>query len=166
MRFRQKNRATGGHHRGKLVDVGEIVLSHLLEAKKESGNPAPELVDRWKLAACSSKSGPTDEHLVKTDDGIVCARCARRVNEQRRSQEKLRAVAGTPQKPKSTTLDTPRAVHPAESSAPEGSVKEDTAAEPPRTKTSKCRRCRWTQESLRADTKGVANAEKHMKPLS
>ena len=106
------------------------LLTHLLEAKKGSGNPAPELVDRWKLAACLGKSDLTDEHLVRRDDGIMCARCVPQINEHSRSQEKLRAVAGTPQKPQSTTLDTPRAVPPAESSAPKGSVKEYIAVEP------------------------------------
>ena len=87
----------------------------------------------WKPAWWLGNSELTDEHLVRTDDGIVCARCVRRVNEKRWPEENLRRIAETPQKPMSTTLDThpvpsPQAL--AWSSAPEGNVKEESATVP------------------------------------
>ena len=44
------------------------------------------------------KSDLTDEHQVRTDEGVVYA--------HRSSEENLRAVVETPQKPKTTTADT------------------------------------------------------------
>ena len=74
-------RAMSGPYRGKLVEFGESVLAHLPEDGKGSGNPAPKLADRWKSAVWLGKSDLTDEHLVRTDDGVVCARSVRRLAE-------------------------------------------------------------------------------------
>ena len=98
-------RAMGGQYRGKLVEFGETVLAHLPEVGKGSGNPARKLADRWKSGVWLGKSDITDEHLVRTDDGVVYARSARRLAENSWSEENLKAVVETPQKPRSTTTD-------------------------------------------------------------
>ena len=74
-------RAMGGRHRGKLVEFGETVLARLPEVGKGSGNPAPKLADRWKSGVWLGKSDFTDEHLVRTNDGVVYARSVRRLAE-------------------------------------------------------------------------------------
>ena len=59
------------------------------------------------------KSDLTDKHLVRTDDGVVKARSARRLAGHSWSEKNLKSVTETPQKPKSTTTDDaadPRAV--------------------------------------------------------
>ena len=89
-------RAMSGPYRGKLVEFGESVLAHLPDVGKGSGNPAPKLADRWKSAVWLGKSDLTDEHLVRTDDGVVCARSVRRLAEHSWS---------TPQRPKTTIAD-------------------------------------------------------------
>ena len=58
------------------VGVWRILATHLPEVGKGSGNPAPKLVNRW-------------------DDGVAFARCVRRVNEERWSEDELNAVAET-----------------------------------------------------------------------
>ena len=58
------------------------------------------------------KSELTDEHLVRTDGGVVYARSVRRLAEHSWSEVNLRAVVETPQKPKSTTVDIPPAADP------------------------------------------------------
>ena len=98
-------RAMGGPYRGKLVEFGETVLAHHPEVGKGSGNPAPKLADRWKSAVWLGKSDLTDEHLVRTDDGVVYARSVRRLAEHSWSEENLRSVVETPQKPRSTATD-------------------------------------------------------------
>ena len=65
------HRAMGRPYRGKLVVFGETVLAHLPEVWKGSGYPAPKLADRWKYGVWLEKSDLTDEHLVRTDDGVV-----------------------------------------------------------------------------------------------
>ena len=81
------------------------MLAHLPEVGKGSGNPAPKLADRWKSAVWLSKSDRTDEHLVRTDEGVVYARSVRRLAEHSWSEENLRAVVQTPQRPKTTIAD-------------------------------------------------------------
>ena len=98
-------RAMGGPHREKLVEFGETVLAHLPEVGKGSGNPAPKLEDRWKPGVWLGKTDLTDEHLVRTDDGVVYARSVRRLAENSWSEENLKAVVETPQKPRSMTTD-------------------------------------------------------------
>ena len=98
-------RAMGGPYRGKLVEFGETVLAHLPGVGKGSGNPAPKLADRWKSGVWLGKSDLTDEHLVRTDDGVVYARSVRRLAENSWSEENLKAVVETPQKPRSMTTD-------------------------------------------------------------
>ena len=98
-------RAVGGPYRGRLVGFGETVLAHLPEVGKGSGNPAPKLADRWKSGVWLGKSDLTDEHLVRTDDGVVYARSVRRLAENSWSEENLKSVIETPQKPRSTTTD-------------------------------------------------------------
>ena len=56
-------------------------LTHLPEVGKGSGNPAPKLADRWKSGVWLGESDLTDEHLVRTDDGVVYARSVRRLAE-------------------------------------------------------------------------------------
>ena len=73
----------GGPYRGKLVEFGETVLAHLPEVGKGSGNPAPKLADRWKSGVWLGKSDLTDEHLVRTDDGVVYARSVRESERER-----------------------------------------------------------------------------------
>ena len=94
-------RAMGGPYRGKLLEFGETVLAHLPEVVKGSGNPA----DRWISAVWLGKSDLTDEHLVRTVDGVVYARSVRRLAEDSWSEENLRSVVETPQKPRSTGTD-------------------------------------------------------------
>ena len=98
-------RVMGGTYRGKLVEFGETVLAHLPKVGKGSGNPAPKLADRWKSGVWLGKSDLTDEHLVRTDDGVVYARCVRRLAENKWSEENLKAVIETPQKPWSMATD-------------------------------------------------------------
>ena len=98
-------RAMGGPYRGKLVEFGEIVVAHLPEVGKGSGNPAPKLADRRISAVWLGKSDLTDEHLVRADDGVVYARSVRRFAEHSWSEENLRSVVETPQKPRSTASD-------------------------------------------------------------
>ena len=95
------------------MEVGETVLAHFPEVGKASGNPAPKLADRWKSGVWLGKSDLTDEHLVRTDDGVVYARSVRRLAENGWSEGNLKAVVETPQKPRSMTTDCaadPRAV--------------------------------------------------------
>ena len=105
-RFRESPfcRAMGGPYRGKLVEFGETVLAHL-PVGKGSGHPAPGLADRWKSGVWPGKSDLTDEHLVRTDDGVVYARSVRRLAENSWSEENLKAVVETAQKPRSMTTD-------------------------------------------------------------
>ena len=53
----------------------------------------------------------TDEHLVRTNEGVVCARSVRRLAEHSWS-ENLRAVVTTPQRPETTIADIPPAAEP------------------------------------------------------
>ena len=52
--------------------------------------------DRWKSAVWLGTSDLTGEHLVRTDEGVVNARSARRLAEHSWSEENLRAVVATP----------------------------------------------------------------------
>ena len=88
-------RAMRGPYRGKLVEFGETILAHLPEVGKGSGNPAPKLADRWKSGVWLGKSDLTDEHLVRTDDGVVHARSVRRLAENSWSEENFKAVVET-----------------------------------------------------------------------
>ena len=58
------------------------------------------------------KSDLTDEHLVITYEGVVCARNVRRLAERSWSVENLREVVETPQRPKTTIEDIPPAAEP------------------------------------------------------
>ena len=130
-------RAMGGPYRGKLVEFGETVLAHLPEGGKGSGNPAPKLADRWKPGVWLGKSDLTDEHLVRTDDGVMYARSVRRLAENSWSEENLKAVVETPQKPRSMTTDDaadPRVVpevHEQESPNEEANENDDESGEKP-----------------------------------
>ena len=88
-------RAMDGPYRGKLVEFGETVLAHLPEVGKGSGNPAPKLADRWTSGVRLGKSDLTDEHFVRTDDGVVYARSVRRLAEHSWSEENLKSVTET-----------------------------------------------------------------------
>ena len=128
-------RAMGGPYRGKLVEFGETVLAHLLEAGKGSGNPGPKLADRWKSGVWMGKSDLTDEHLVQTDDGVVYARKVRRLAENSWSEEILKAVVETPQKSRTMTTDDasdPRVVPDAhEQESPNEEANDDESGETP-----------------------------------
>ena len=123
-------RAMGGSYRGKLLEFGESVLAHLPEVGKGSGNPPPKLADRWQSAVWLGKSDPTDEHLVRTDEGAVHARSVRRLAEHSWSQEKLRAIVETPQRPKTTIADIPPAAESLALSHASQEVPEDEKEEP------------------------------------
>ena len=90
---------------GKLVGLRETVLAHLPEVGKGSGNPTPKLADRWKSGVWLGKNDLTDKHLVRTDNGVVYARSARRLAEHSWSEDNLKSITETPQKPRSTTTD-------------------------------------------------------------
>ena len=106
---------------------------------KGSGNPAPKLADRWKSGVWLGKSDLTDEHLVRTDDGVVYARSVRRLAENSWSEENLKAVVETPQKPRAMTTDDasdPRVVpeaHEQESPNEEANENDDESGETPDT---------------------------------
>ena len=77
------------------------------------------------------KSDFTDEHLVRTDgEGVVYARSVRRIAEHSWSEENLREVVEAPQKPKSTTLDSPPAADPLAPPPAVPEVHEDEKEEP------------------------------------
>ena len=120
----------GGPYRGKFVEFGETVLAHLPEVGKGSGNPT-KLADRWKSGVWLGKSDLTDEHLVRTDDGVMYARSVRW------SEENLKAIVETPQKPRSMTTDDasdPRVVpeaHEQESPNEEANENDDESGEIP-----------------------------------
>ena len=103
--FRGSEAQSPGPYRGKLVEFGETVLAHLPEVGKGAGNPAPKLADRWKSSVWLGKSDLTDEHLVRTNDGVVYARSVRRLAENSWSEENLKPAIETPQKPRSMTID-------------------------------------------------------------
>ena len=119
------------------MEFGETVLAHLPEVGKGSGNPAPKLADRWKSGVWLGKSDLTDVHLVRTDDGVVYARSVRRLAENSWSEENLKAVVETPQKPRSMTTDDasdPRVVpeaHEQESPNEEANENDDESREIP-----------------------------------
>ena len=122
----------GGPYRGKFVEFGESVFAHLRDFGKGSENTALKLADRRKSAVWLGKSVITDEHLVRTDAGVVYARSVRRVDESSWSEENLRVVVETPQKPKTTIVDIPLAAEPlallhAPQEVPEDEKEEPTA---------------------------------------
>ena len=81
------------------------------------------------------KSDLTDEHLVRTDDGVVYARSVRRLAENSWSEENLKVAVETPQKPRSMTTDDasdPRVVpeaHEQESPYEEANENDDESGE-------------------------------------
>ena len=85
------------------------MLAHLPEVGKGSGNPAPKLADRWKSAVWLGNSDLTDEHLVTTDE-VACS--VRRLAEHSWSEESLRVVVETPQRPMTMIADIPLAAEP------------------------------------------------------
>ena len=64
----------GGPYRGKVLEFGEYVLAFLPEVGKGSQNPSTEVTDKWKSAVWLGKRDLTDEHLDRTDGGVVHAR--------------------------------------------------------------------------------------------
>ena len=76
------------------------------------------------------KSDLTDEHLVRTDEGVENARSVRRLAEHSWSDGNLRAIVETPQKPKSMTEDIPPAVEPLAPPPAAPEVHEDEKEEP------------------------------------
>ena len=95
------------------------------------------MADRWKYGVWLGKSDFTDEHLVRTDDGVVYARSVRRLAENSWSEENLKAVVETPRKPRSMTTDDasdPRVVpeaHERESPNDEANENDDESGETP-----------------------------------
>ena len=130
-------RAMGGPYRGELVEFGETVLAHLPEVGKGSGNPAPKLADRWKSSVWLGKSDLTDEHFVRTADGVLYARSVRRLAENSWLEENLKKVIETPQNLRSMTTDDaadPRVVpevHEHESQNEEANENDDEDGETP-----------------------------------
>ena len=95
------------------------------------------MADRWKSGVWLGESDLTDEHLVRTDDGVVYAGSVRRLAENSWSEENLMAVIETPQKPRSMTTDDaadPRAVpevHEHENQNEEANENDDEDGETP-----------------------------------
>ena len=95
------------------------------------------MADRWKPGVWLGKSDLTDEHHVRTDDGAVYARSVRRLAENSWSEENLKAVVETPQKPRSMTTDNaadPRVVpevHEQENQNEEANENDDESGETP-----------------------------------
>ena len=93
--------------------------------------------NRWKSGVWLGKSDLTDEHLVRTDDGVVYARSVRRLAVNGWSEENLKAIVETPQKPRSLTTDDasdPRVVpeaHEQESPNEEANENDDESGETP-----------------------------------
>ena len=85
--------------------MGESVLAHLPEVGKGSGNPPPKVADRWTSALWLGQSELTDEHLVRTDEGVVNARSVRRIAEHSWSEEKTSSSCRN-------NSETSRIVHP------------------------------------------------------
>ena len=77
--------------------LANLCLLTLPEVGKGSGNPALKLADRWKSAVWLGKSDLSDEHLVRTDKGVVFERSVKRLAEHSWSEEHLRAVVEKPQ---------------------------------------------------------------------
>ena len=81
------------------------------------------------------KSDLTDEHLVRTDDGVVYARSVRRLAENSWSEENLKAVVETPQKSMTTDdASDPRVVpeaHEQESPNEEANENDNESGETP-----------------------------------
>ena len=75
------HRAMGGPYRAKLVEFGETVLAHLPEVKRDLETQHQNWQTDGNLACGLGKSDLTDEHHVRTDDGVVYARSVRRLAE-------------------------------------------------------------------------------------
>ena len=71
----------GGRYREKLVEFGETVLAHLPEVGKDLEIQHQNWQTDGHLACGWGKSDLTDEHLVRTDDGVMYARSVRRLAE-------------------------------------------------------------------------------------
>ena len=69
----------------------------MLEIPHRSWQTGGNLVCGWERATSP------DEHLVRTDDGVVYARSVRRLAENSWSEENFKSVIETPQNPRSTT---------------------------------------------------------------
>ena len=88
----------GGPYRGMLLELGESV---------------PKLADRWKSAVWLGKSDLTDEHLIRTDEGVVFARSVRRLAEHSWSEETSEQFFdNNTERPKTTIADIPLAADP------------------------------------------------------
>ena len=152
----------------KSAGFGESVLAHLPEVGKGSGNPAPKLADRWKSAVWLGRSDFTDEHLVRTDEGVECARSVRRLAEHSWSEENLPTVVETPQKPKSTTLDIPLAAEPYALNLQYQKWMKARKTNPQRSQRETV--CSWSHQrqrwrlKLRAQAE-ARNTQKHRRPL-
>ena len=98
-------RAMGGTVSLKIGGVWRnSFLAHLPEVGKDSGNPAPKLADRWKSGVWLGKSDLTDEHFVRTDDGVgVCAKCTTTSQRTAGQKRTSRQSSRPPQKPRSMT---------------------------------------------------------------
>ena len=77
------------------------------------------LLEVRRICACSPSRGGwlgnsdlTHEHLVRTDERVVCARSVRRIAEHSWSEENLRAIVETPQRLKTTIAEIPPAAEP------------------------------------------------------
>ena len=119
-------RATGGPYRGKLLEFGESVLAHLPEVGKDLGIPHRSwLTDGNPLCGWARATSQTSIWLELTKE--LC-HSVRRLAEQSWSEEDLRAVVETPQRPKTPTADIQFAAEPlALLHAPEDDKEEPTA---------------------------------------
>ena len=158
-------RAMGGPCRGKLVEFGETVLAHLPEVGKGSGKSSTKVGRQMEIWRVAGKSDLTDEHLVRTDDGVVYARSVRRLAENSWSEENLKAVVETPQKPRSMTTDDapdPRVVpevHEQESPNEEANENVMRAEKHPTSQTTRI--MKWRGETLpESDTAAMSSSSR------
>ena len=101
------HRAMGGPYRGKLLEFGECVLCHLPRWEKDLGIRRSWLTDGNPPCGWARATSRTSIW-----SGVVYARSVRRLAVLGWSEENLRAVVETPQKPKSMTADIPPAAEP------------------------------------------------------
>ena len=112
------------------LNLVNLCLLTSQEVGEGSGNPPLKLSDRWKSAVWLRKNDLTDEHLVRTDEGVVHARRVRRLDQHSWSEGNLRATVETPQQATSMTVDIPPAAAPLAPPPAASEVPEDEKEEP------------------------------------
>ena len=107
---RRSHQSNGGveNYQKQLQGQVRTMLAAMQEHTKYRPS-ADNALGRKRICKSSTKVGRQmkirREHLVRTDDGVVYARSVRRLAENSWSEENLKAVVETPQKPRSMTTD-------------------------------------------------------------